>query len=95
MTIFLGETIRIKCTMKDYDGSLFTPDSQEVKIYDPNGVLKETNISPILESEGVYHINYTIGENETVGDWKCIWKATKNDLISIEECAFNVRELVK
>jgi uncharacterized protein YfaS (alpha-2-macroglobulin family) len=94
MTIFLGETVRIQNTMKDYDGSPLTPDSQEVKIYDPNGVLKATYTSPVKEADGVYHIDHTTSESDSAGEWTCVWKVIKNDIVSIEAYTFQVRKLV-
>ena len=91
MTIILGETVRIKNTITDFDGNLLTPDSQEVTIYDPQGTLKETNTSP-SGSAGSYYVEYTLPSDSVKGDWKVVWKAVKGATTGIEAFWFNVNE---
>ena len=87
---YLGGTVRIKNTLTDYDGSKLTPDSQEVKIYDPVGGLKHTETSPTLESEGVYYVDYTIPSDGEEGGWKVVWKAVKGGKPNINVFIFEV-----
>jgi len=75
--VYKGSTVRIKATLTDYDGTALTPDSQEVKIYDSNGILRENNTSPTNLSEGVYCVDYTVPEDAVEGTWKVVWKAVK------------------
>jgi len=94
MTIFLGETVRIQNVMKDFDGSPLNPDSQEVKIYDPTGVLKATYTSPVKEADGIYHVDHTTSESDVAGKWTCVWKVVANNITSIEIYTFQVRKYV-
>lgn len=65
---YQGSTIRIKNTLTDYDGSPLTPDSQDVRFYDPDGNLRFFTTSPTLESVGVYYVDYKIGRSELASD---------------------------
>lgn len=87
---YQGTTVRIKNTLTDYDGSKLTPDSQEVKIYDPDDTLKDTNTNPTLESEGVYYVDYTIPSDGKEGTWKVVWKAVKDSKPNIDISTFDV-----
>lgn len=77
----LGETVRILASMTDYDGEALTPDTQEIKIYDPGGVLKHTETSPTKKDEGLYHVLYTFPEEGAVGTWVAKWKITKSGAV--------------
>jgi len=86
----LGSTIRIRNKIYDFDGvTPLTPDSQEVKIYDAEGILKETITDPTLESEGVYYVDFNI-ENSPDGNWKVVWKVTKGTKSDVETKTFLV-----
>ena len=92
---FQGTTVRIKNTLTDYDGSPLTPDSQEVRIYDTDGIevdYGDTNeyFTPDLESEGVYFIDYIIPADGKVGKWKVNWKAIKELEPNIDTFTFVV-----
>jgi uncharacterized protein YfaS (alpha-2-macroglobulin family) len=91
MTVVLGETVKITNDVTDFDGNALTPDSQEITIYDPNGVLKDTNTSP-QGSAGSYFITYTIPSDGKAGDWKVLWKVVKGTDTGIEPFWFNVDE---
>jgi len=73
----LGETIRILASMTDFDGDPLTPDTQEVKIYDPGGALKHTETSPTKKADGLYYIVYTFPGDGTTGSWTANWKIVK------------------
>mgnify|MGYP000055858391 FL=1 len=91
MTVYRGETVRIKATIKDFSGNLFDPDSQEIKIYDPSNTLKETNTSPTKESVGVYYIDYNIPSDSNTGVWYVEWKVVKSDKTGKERYYFEVQ----
>jgi len=93
MTFHPGEAVRLKCTMKDFDGIAFTPDTQEVKVYDPQGTLKGTYADPVLEAAGIYHVDHSTADSDMPGMWKCIWKTTKSALVSKEVFYFNIEAI--
>jgi len=73
----LGETVRILASMTDYDGEALTPDTQEVKVYDAGGALKQTETSPTKKADGLYYILYTFPGDGAVGNWTVNWKIVK------------------
>jgi len=77
LTTHLGETITVQATIKDLDGNLVDPDSQEVKVYDPNGTLQATYTSPTQQSTGVYRQSHTTSTSDTPGLWQFHWKTVK------------------
>lgn len=79
----LGETFRILASMTDFDGELLTPDTQEVKVYDPGGTLKLTETSPTLKADGLYYVLYTFPEGGAVGTWTVKWKITKSGRVRV------------
>lgn len=96
---YLGTTVRLKNTLTDYDGSPLTPDSQEVRIYDPDGTEVDYGdenkfFTPKLESEGVYYLDYIIPVNGKPGKWKAVWKAvigtTPDEKPNIDVIPFDV-----
>jgi len=90
--ITLGETVRIECTIKDFEDNLIDPESHEIKIYDPNGTLVATYNSATRQSQGVYTLDFTIPEDGQVGLWKIVWKITKDSYIGKEEVKFYVEK---
>jgi methionine-rich copper-binding protein CopC len=64
--------------MTDFDGEALTPDTQEVKVYDPGGTLKFTETSPIKKADGLHYIVYTFPEDGAVGKWTVKWKIIKS-----------------
>jgi len=75
---YKGETIRIKAILTDYDGDKFTPDSQEIHIYDPSG--NDVSGSPFTPTQldtGVYYVDYSIPSDADEGTYKVVWIATK------------------
>lgn len=88
---YQGTTVRIKNTLTDYDGSALTPDSQEVRIYDPDGTeVSGSPFMPTLESEGVYYVDYTIPADGKTGKWKVVWKAVEGTKPNIDVFTFDV-----
>ena len=77
--IYLGATVRFTATIVDTDGTALIPDSNEVKVYDPNDKLK-TTISTGSITQGVptntFWCEYTIPASGKTGFWSIIWKAT-------------------
>jgi len=89
----LGSTIRINNEVKDFDGNLVNPDvgSQEVKIYDGEGLLKKTITDAEISQEdlGKFYVDYII-ENSPDGYWKAVWKVEVNSKPDIEAIKFLV-----
>lgn len=74
MTEYLnGESIRLKATYTDSSGVAYDPDTIELKIYDPVGVLKSTVTYAAGDIEkndtGVYFYDYTIPADGDQGYW--------------------------
>jgi len=89
----LGSTIRINNEVRDFDGNLVDPDvgSQEVKIYDNGGLLKDTIADAQIshESLGKFYIDYII-QGSPDGYWKAIWIVKVNDKPDVETIKFLV-----
>ena len=69
--LYIGETLKIKLTVKDADGVLFNPDALEIKAVSPSGVetvhdLSNVDPSIFQESTGIFTTYFTVDE---VGDW--------------------------
>jgi hypothetical protein len=62
VTYQIGNTIRLKCTFKDFDGQLRNPDMIKVKIYDQSfAVMSETTLGPTNNSDlGNWFYDYVI-----------------------------------
>lgn len=86
----LGETFRILASMTDYDGEVLTPDTQEVKIYDPGGVLKSTETSPTKKADGLYYTLYTFPQDGAVGAWTVKWKIVKSGRVRLGQVSVPV-----
>jgi hypothetical protein len=76
--------------LRDTDNALYTPDSQEVKVYDSAGALKTTITDLVLVSTGVYYIKYTVPGAGPTGQWKISWKTVKGTDVGIEDFYFQV-----
>lgn len=92
MGTYLGDTFRIQATLTDYDDSALTPDSQEVKLYDPSGTERDSDSSPTSEGGGVYYVDLTIAVAGGKGNWKVVWKVTVSSVDKFEEYVFFVDE---
>lgn len=80
MTEFLGETIKLTATFKDFLGVETDPDSGTVKVslYDPDGVAKKIDEAGVKRTgtTSTYDYSYDIAATDKAGFWKHIWKAT-------------------
>ena len=82
---YIGSAFKLQATWKDFDRVTYlVPDSQEVKVYDPNGTLKATITNPTLVGSGVYYITYSTSSTDSEGMWKVVWKVTKDSLSSVK-----------
>ena len=90
--VYLGATARLKVTWWDTDEKKLTPDSQEWKVYDAAGALKETETDPYPTEEGVYHWDYTIPATGKVGKWKLVATALAGERKGIVVLEFEVEE---
>lgn len=90
MVIYLGEVVRLKNTIRDFDNLLTDPTSHEVKIYDGGGSLLSTVTNPTYESQGVYYVDYPIPPTASKGMFHYVWKVTSAGQDSIEELYFEV-----
>ncbi len=95
MVIYLGEVIRLKCTVKNFDNNLTDPTSHEIKVYDGGGTLLATITNPAYGSQGVYHYDYVIPTTASKGMFYYVWKTTSSGQDSIEELHFEVFETGK
>jgi len=87
---YLGSTIRIQVEITDYEGKAVVPDSHEVKIYDPDEVLKQTFTAVSEVEAGTYYVDYTIPTDAERGKWKVVWKITKGGYPHINRSYFTV-----
>lgn len=98
MRTYLGDTIRVKASLTDFDGSILTPDSQEVALYDPSGTVRDTEVSPTMDGPGVYHADLDIPEEVDLvgkdGNWKVVWKFTKNGEDKFEKLEIIVDKVI-
>lgn len=58
-----GNTVRLTCTFKNFDGTLLDPDSLKVIIYDQKYTVIQTITNVVKESTGVYHVDYITPSN--------------------------------
>jgi hypothetical protein len=67
-----------------------SPDSMQVRIYDPTGSLIVGPASMTEESTGQYNYSYTIGASVTEGQWETIINATKSSTSYFSNHFWNV-----
>ena len=90
----VGDTIKIKNRVSDFDGSLVdSVDSHEIKVYDSGDTLKTTVSSVEWDESGFFFINYIIPSDGKPGNWTAVWKIIKGALPSIEKTQFEVEEV--
>jgi hypothetical protein len=90
--IFVGDTVRLKSTIRDYDNVLIDPDTHSIKVYNPSDVLSGAEITtPNRDSVGVYYTDYTVPVFGPDGIWKCIWKAVKDGKARTGVMTFEVK----
>ena len=91
-----GETVRIQNTHTDSDGTLYDPDTIELKIYDPKGSLSVTKTFAageiVKSSTGIYYYDYTIADDATTGWWISKWTAMIGTQTDRESDQFYVRD---
>jgi len=91
-----GETIRIQNTYSDSNDTLYDPDTIELKIYDPKGLLITTKTfvsgEIIKSSTGVYYYDYTIADDAMTGWWISKWAAVIGTQTDQESNQFYVRD---
>lgn len=88
-----GETVWIGNTFKTTEDVLYDPDAITLKIYDPEGTLKDTVAYPgtiVRESEGVFHATYDV-TGDVQGYWYGVWEVTVGTQTDISEEQFYCR----
>ena len=88
-TYYQGETIKIKATIKDEDGTLTDPTTITVTIEDPNGTKQVDGATMTKESTGVYCYYYTLADDAVTGLWTIEVEASSG-YPSIEQDTFRV-----
>jgi len=69
ITYLTDDTVRIQYISYDFDGSLMTPTSDELVIYDPSGTNMGTHTTT-NDGTGTYRADYYIPSDGTAGQWK-------------------------
>lgn len=91
-----GETIRIQNTYTDSNSTLYDPDTIELKIYDPKGLLNTTKTFEsgeiVKSSTGIYYYDYKIDDEALTGWWISKWTATIGTQTDRESDQFYVRD---
>lgn len=90
--LYPGDRTTINATIKDKKHKKTDPSNHEIKIYDPDGNLKDTFTDPVRDDVGEYHLDYDIPENGKAGTWKALWKATIGTGDKTETITFDVLE---
>ena len=89
-----GESIRFTNEYADSDEADYDPDTIEIKVYDPLGVLKKTvtyvAAEIIKDSIGHYYYDYLIPSDGAVGMWDARWTATSGSQPVIDPGQFVV-----
>ena len=86
--VILGDNYIVQAVLTDIYDVPVTPDTQSVKLYDPNHVLKATVVAPALQSAGVYWATFAIptaGAGGVAGIWEIVWQITKTGLVDSEK----------
>jgi uncharacterized protein YfaS (alpha-2-macroglobulin family) len=86
---YQGETVGLKATVKDADGTLTDPSTVTITIVDPTGTEKVTDSAMTKKSTGIYQYDYTIASDAVAGIWTSEVKATSGKP-SIEQDTFRV-----
>ena len=69
-----GDTIRFKAVFKDKEKVLTDPSSPLVKIY--RGSVLITSLTPVRDSLGEYHVDYTVPSDATTGPYVLEWSGS-------------------
>ena len=78
--VSLGDTFQLKAELTDYDPEVaLTPDSQEVRLYDSEGTLIDTDSSPAYGgSTGLYYAKLEAKVAGIPGSWNAEWEAIES-----------------
>jgi len=90
VTIKQGGTVKITVTHRDFDGSLFDPDTQDNRIYDPSDVERDQETNPTKLSVGIYYYYHTLAEAAEVGTWRVKCKGVESTFVAKEDKTFKV-----
>lgn len=93
MPLYPGDTTTIRATIKNKAGEKIDALSHEIKIFDPNGALKQTSTDPVHDGTGEYHLDYTIPNDAEDGTWKAVWKAQTVEGVKTETIKFDVLQV--
>ena len=89
-----GEDVRINNSYTDIDDAAFDPDTVELKIYDPAGSLISTvtyaAAEIVKDSTGVYHYDYALAADASVGWWISRWTGVSGDFSDVSRDQFKV-----
>lgn len=80
-----GTTVRITATIKDADGTLYSPDtSTKITVLDPDGTV-EVNAQDMTESStGVFYYDWQSESDDATGDYKVRVTSVDGTKTSIE-----------
>lgn len=88
-----GETAIISVEIRNGVGVLTTPAvSTTVKITDPSGTVVVNNVAMSNDGAGLFHYDYAVGANATLGLYRVRITATDTSRVSIEDSTFTVME---
>lgn len=87
-----GETYSKHVYFKDKNGDPLDPDTTDVTVYDPTGN-SAGSVSLLKVEPGKYELNYNIGDDADLGDWRVLIEAAKGEWKRKHLLVFTVREL--
>ena len=73
MGVNLGDSVKFKATIKDENGVLFDPDSQNIVLKDPRKTSRSTTTNPTHLSLGVFEAAFIIPTSGPDGVWQIEW----------------------
>lgn len=92
ITWLTDDTIRVEAVFKDFDGTLFTPDSHSIIFTDSAGSARGTVTAPTLVGTGTARTDYITPAAGPKGVWKVSWKALSGSYPVREIGYFTVAE---
>ena len=94
-----GETVRIDHTFLDHDDAAYDPDTIELRIYDPKGVLIKTVTylaAEIIKSDiGIYYYDYDIAADAITGSWVTKWIGVLSGSSDVYRDQFSVCDYIE
>jgi uncharacterized protein YfaS (alpha-2-macroglobulin family) len=92
ITISLGNCMRVKLALKDFNGQLITNCTNHIiQLIKPDGTRKESDYtSPTNNGDGTYTQDLFIELTDPTGVWSIDWQITYNDLPSRVLMVFRV-----